>query len=150
VDALVSRGLSCLTVLDVSSTALARARERLGPQSSRVQWLEADVTGTWSVRPMDMWHDRAVFHFLTEPLDRAAYLDHVRSTLKPGGSVVLATFALDGPARCSGLPVTRYSSETLQAELGAEFELATSTHEEHLTPSGAIQPFTYSLFVRAA
>jgi uridine phosphorylase len=97
---------------------------------------------------MDMWHDRAVFHFLTDPEDRARYKAHLRSTLKVGGTAVVATFAPDGPQRCSGLPVSRYSPETLAAELGPDFELVESVSHEHRTPAGSIQPFVYARFIR--
>jgi ubiquinone/menaquinone biosynthesis C-methylase UbiE len=150
VDVLLASGVSCVAVLDVSSAALERARRRLGSLAQRVEWIEADVTRGWSVSPRDIWHDRAVFHFLVEQADRAAYLARLRTVLKPGGSVVLATFAPTGPERCSGLPVHRYDAASLGEQLGPEFVLAETLTEAHRTPTGTIQDFTYCRFVRTA
>jgi SAM-dependent methyltransferase len=146
VDALAARGLTCLAVLDVSRAALERARERLG--SAPVIWLETDVTGDWTLKPMDVWHDRAMFHFLIEPDDRARYVAHLRATLKVGGTAIIATFALDGPEKCSGLPVRRYSPDSLATELGEEFRLDEARPHRHLTPWGTAQSFQYSRFTR--
>lgn len=148
VDALASRGLDCLAVLDVSGAALHRAQERLGALAGAFTWIESDVTGAWSVKPMDIWHDRAVFHFLTTDEERTRYRAHLLDTVKPGGAVIIATFALDGPERCSGLPVARYSADSLAAELGGEFTLIEARRHEHRTPWGAIQPFVYARFRR--
>jgi SAM-dependent methyltransferase len=148
VDALVENGLTCLAVLDVSSVALDVAKSRLGLASEVVEWIASDVAGAWSLKPMDIWHDRAVFHFLTAPNDRAAYVAHLQETLKVGGSAVIATFAPDGPEKCSGLPVARYSPEALEAALGPSFRLADARPYQHVTPSGAIQPFQYSRLTR--
>jgi SAM-dependent methyltransferase len=148
VDQLCARGLTCLAVLDVSAAALGRARARLGAAADGVIWIDADVTGRWSLKPMDIWHDRAVFHFLVDATDRARYRDHLLETLKPRGGAIIATFALDGPDRCSGLPVARYSPDTLARELGAEFELIEATSYVHDTPSGVRQSFQYSRFTR--
>ncbi len=148
VDALVSRGLTCLAVLDVSDAALERARARLGDAAGLPTWIAADVTGDWSLKPMDIWHDRAVFHFLVAREDRTQYLAHLRQTLKVNGSAIIATFALDGPEKCSGLPVARYSPQTLAAELGDELKLIESVSHIHQTPWGAPQAFQYSRFVR--
>jgi hypothetical protein len=150
VDALLGSGISCVTVLDVASTALDRARQRLGPGADRVRWIQSDVADPGlTLAPVDLWHDRAVFHFLTDAHDRHRYVERLRATLKPGGSVVLATFALDGPRKCSGLPVVRYSSETLTQELGERFRLVTSEQEEHHTPGGGVQLFQWSRLVMA-
>jgi SAM-dependent methyltransferase len=149
VDRLIERGLRHMFVLDVSAAALARARTRLGIQGERVTWIEADVTGEWEEPSVDIWHDRAVFHFLTEAEDRRRYLAHMRRAVRPGGAAVIATFALDGPDRCSGLPVVRYSPETLSTEIGREFRLSESLHEQHHTPSGTVQSFCYALFTRS-
>ena len=111
-------------------------------------WIAADVTTDWSFEPVDIWHDRAVFHFLTGPEDRERYREHLHDTLKPGGTTIIATFALDGPERCSGLPVARYSPETLAAELGQDFQLVSSSNHAHRTPSRATQSFQYSRFTR--
>jgi SAM-dependent methyltransferase len=148
VDVLVARGLQCLTVLDVSSAALGRAQARLAAASTIVTWVHADVTGDWPQKPVDIWHDRAVFHFLTAPNDRVRYLAHLQQTLKPHGTAILSTFALEGPMMCSGLPVVRYSAETLTAELGGDFRLIEALKYDHRTPWGAIQPFVYARFER--
>jgi trans-aconitate methyltransferase len=148
VDALAVRGLTCLAVLDVSNAALERARVRLGDVASAITWIEADVVSDWSLKPMDVWHDRAVFHFLTDPRDRARYCTHLRDTLKAGGTAIIATFAPDGPDRCSGLPVVRYSPESLVRELGVEFELIESRPHVHHTPRGLTQSFQYSRLLR--
>jgi SAM-dependent methyltransferase len=149
VDELVARGVRRVVVLDVSDAALQRARARLGAGGEAVTWIAADVTGEWSVEPMDIWHDRAVFHFLVDANDRARYRQRLRATVKPGGQAIIATFALDGPESCSGLPVARYSPETLAAELGPEFTLIESTMHAHRTPWDSTQSFQYSRFARA-
>jgi len=147
VDALVERGVTCLAVLDVAREALLRAQLRLGDNASEVAWIQADVTGAWSWKEVDIWHDRAVFHFLTERADRDRYKVRLAEMLKRGGSAIIATFALDGPEKCSGLPVIRYSPETLTSELGREFVLVDSRHHLHTTPWGMTQAFQYSRFV---
>jgi len=149
VDELASRGLDCLAVLDVSRAALHRAQERLGSLAGAFTWIETDVTADWSLKPMDIWHDRAVFHFLTTADERATYRTHLLQTVKPGGAVIIATFAPDGPERCSGLPVARYSADTLAKELGVDFTLIEAMRHEHRTPWGATQPFVYARFRRA-
>jgi uridine phosphorylase/SAM-dependent methyltransferase len=148
VDGLLQRGVRCVTVLDISAAAIDVARARLGEAAAVPRWVVADVTGDWTLQPMDIWHDRAVFHFLTDPGDRRRYVQHIRETVKPGGAVVMATFAPDGPERCSGLPVVRYSAEDLAAELGGEFRLLESLRHEHHTPSAHVQPFIYCRFRR--
>ena len=148
VDALVARGLNCLAVLDVAGAALDRARTRLGAKASVPIWIEADVTGEWSLKPIDIWHDRAVFHFLTDPEDRTRYGAHLRQTLKVGGTAIVATFAPDGPEKCSGLPVVRYSPAALSQELGSDLSLVETVAHTHTTPWGATQSFQYSRFVR--
>lgn len=150
VDRLVARGLRCVTVLDVSGAALARAAARLGGLADHVQWIETDVTGPWTAAPVDIWHDRAVFHFLTDAEDRARYVARVRELVISGGSVIVGTFAPDGPERCSGLPVCRYDAAGIGAELGKGFTLVDMVAEAHRTPTGAIQHFNYSRFVRDA
>lgn len=146
VDHLVARGVRCVTVVDISGAALRRAAERL--PGAPVTWIEADVTGPWTASPVDLWHDRAVFHFLTDASDRRRYLEHLLNILKPGGQAIFATFALDGPSKCSGLPVMRYSAATLSAELGPRFRLVETLDDEHQTPSGGVQRFCYSRFIR--
>jgi trans-aconitate methyltransferase len=148
VDALVARGLDCLAVLDVSGAALDRAKARLGQAATTPIWLEVDVTSDWALKPMDIWHDRAVFHFLTTPEERARYKRHLFETLKPGGSAIIATFALDGPEQCSGLPVRRYSPERLADELGRAFDLRDARAHVHTTPWGSTQSFQYSRLLR--
>ena len=150
VDVLASRGLDCLAVLDVSGAALHRAQERLGDLAGAFTWIESDVTAAWSLKPMDIWHDRAVFHFLTTSEERATYQRHLRDTVKPGGAVIIATFAPDGPERCSGLPVARYSADALAEELGTDFILVEARRHEHQTPSGGTQPFVYARFRRGS
>jgi trans-aconitate methyltransferase len=148
VDVLAERGLDCLAVLDVSGAALHRAQDRLGAKAMVPIWIEADVAGDWSLKPMDIWHDRAVFHFLTDADDRQRYLVHLRHTLKVGGTAIVATFAPDGPEKCSGLPVRRYSPKSLAAELGSDLVLVDAVPYLHATPWGAMQSFQYSRFTR--
>lgn len=148
IDVLAARGLDCLAVLDVSGAALARAKTRLGVVARTPVWIEADVTSNWLLKPMDIWHDRAVFHFLTTPEDRARYTQHLLETLKPWGTAIIATFALDGPEKCSGLPVQRYSPESLVRELGQAFELRETRRHVHTTPWGSTQSFQYSRLQR--
>jgi ubiquinone/menaquinone biosynthesis C-methylase UbiE len=144
VDALLDRQVGRVTVLDLSGAALTRARERLGPRANDVCWLEADVTqAVLPPRSFDVWHDRAVFHFLTRTDDQQRYVAAARDALRPGGYLIVTTFAADGPARCSGLAVARYSPDALRAAFGEGFDLVTSGSAVHRTPSGAEQRFTY-------
>jgi SAM-dependent methyltransferase len=133
--------------MDVSARALSLARDRLKERGQLVRWIEADVTHP-ALMPssVDLWHDRAVFHFLTKPEDQRAYVDNMARALRPGGHAVIATFALDGPPRCSGLDVARYSAATLAEALGNGFELVRSTERTHTTPAAREQRFTYTLF----
>jgi SAM-dependent methyltransferase len=137
-----------VTVLDISEAALRRARERLGEGAGRVRWVVADVTRGPVLEPADVWHDRAVFHFLTEPAARAAYVDLLVKTVPVGGHAIIATFALDGPEKCSGLPVCRYDGAALASELGERLALLRSLPETHLTPWGKPQSFQYGVFRR--
>lgn len=137
-----------VAVLDISALALERARQRLGTRAGEVRWIVADVTSAPELGSFDLWHDRAVFHFLTEPAQRAAYIALMSNTVRPGGSAIIATFALDGPEKCSGLPVQRYDAAALSAELVKGFELRRSVRQMHTTPWGAKQAFQYSLFRR--
>ncbi len=148
IDHLADRGMDCLAVLDVSGAALQRAQARLGPAAGLPTWIEADVTGEWSLKPMDIWHDRAVFHFLTAREDQAGYVARMLAVLKPDGAAVIATFAPEGPETCSGLPVARYSPESLAEALGDSFALVESRRHLHLTPTGRTQAFQYSRFAR--
>ena len=148
VDFLLQREVGCVCVLDIAGAALDRVQSRLAHASNRVQWIEADVTGDWPVPPVDIWHDRAVFHFFTDPADRERYIARLRQAVKPSGAVIIATFAPDGPEKCSGLPVVRYSPEALEATLGAGFQLQEAVRESHATPFGTTQEFWYSRFLR--
>lgn len=148
VDALLAADWRDIAVLDIAGAALAKARERLGPQGAGVDWIVADITQWRPQRRYDLWHDRAVFHFLTDAADRAAYKAALRAAVAPGGHVVIGSFAPDGPERCSGLPVQRYSPDSLQAELGPDFVLQQALQEEHHTPAGRLQHFQFSRFRR--
>lgn len=146
VDSLLTAGYGRITVVDLSAAALTQARRRLAHRQGLVEWKEADVlTADLPSAAFDVWHDRAVFHFLTAPQQRAEYVEQVRHALRPGGYALVATFAEDGPTRCSGLEVARYSPEGLHHEFGDEFHLLESRREEHITPSGVRQSFTYCL-----
>jgi len=146
VDDLLAAGYSDVTVLDVSETALEISRRRIGDAAAKVKWIAADVTvAPLRERAYAVWHDRAVFHFLTDPGDRQAYVAQVERTVRPAGYVLVATFAEDGPATCSGLPVVRYSAESLHSEFGPSFRLVASAHEDHHTPAGREQSFLYCL-----
>lgn len=148
VDALVAEGFKAVTVLDLSEKALAISKARLGEKGALVRWVVADVT-TWDPsQTYDVWHDRATFHFLTEPSDRAAYATCVRKAVRAGGHVVIGTFALDGPERCSGLPVVRHDAASLGEMLGHSFKLIESRLHDHRTPGGIIQRFQFSRFQR--
>ena len=149
VDVVIAERLGTITVLDISGAALARAQTRLGERSRDVTWLEGDVTSvTLPSAAFDIWHDRAVFHFLTGADDCARYATTAAAALKPGGALIMATFAADGPMKCSGLDVRRYSTESLALALGGAFHLTRSFNDVHRTPSGAEQRFLYSVFRR--
>jgi ubiquinone/menaquinone biosynthesis C-methylase UbiE len=146
VDDLLAEGYQQVTVLDLSEAALAASRARLGERAPGVNWLAGDITKQELPRhACDVWHDRAVFHFLTTREEREAYVNAVLRAVKPGGHVIVATFAEDGPGKCSGLPVMRYSGEGLHAEFGAPFTLLQQEHEAHHTPFGTVQKFIYCL-----
>jgi SAM-dependent methyltransferase len=152
VDNLLAQGFEDVTVLDLSGAALAAARSRLeshlGTSAERVSWIVADAT-TWEpARAYDIWHDRAAFHFLTDPSDRAGYIARLARGLKIGGHAIIATFALDGPEKCSGLPVARYDSASLGQTLGAAFKLVHTQRHEHATPWDSRQNFQFSVFRR--
>lgn len=149
VDDLLAQGFRHLSVLDLSDEALRTARDRLGAAAGGVAWLHGDVR-TIALEPqsLDLWHDRAVFHFLTDEADRAAYVRQVVHALKPGSSLVIATFAPDGPTRCSGLPVVRYDAAGLAQVFGAAFRLEAEAAEAHATPGGSVQSFLYCHFAR--
>ena len=149
VDELLTAGYEDLTVLDLSREALETSRSRLGDVSGQVSWLAEDITQTdLPAARFDLWHDRAVFHFLTAASDREAYVARLHRSLRPGGRVLMATFAQTGPERCSGLPVMRYGPASLHAALGADLRLIRSATEHHTTPGGAVQDFNFCLFER--
>ncbi|HBI83590.1 MAG TPA: SAM-dependent methyltransferase [Alcaligenaceae bacterium] len=147
VDDLLQQGFENLTVLDLSGSALKAAKERLGASANGITWLEADITQPISTSSKyQLWHDRAVFHFMTTPEQRAAYKKNLDIAVRPSGYAIIATFAENGPEQCSGLPVQRYSVESLSKELGSEFVLLNSCRESHKTPSGNTQEFIYCLY----
>ncbi len=153
VDALLERCLGPVTVLDLSETALAQSRQRLGRKAGDVTWIAADVTRWHPARRYAIWHDRAVFHFLTDDAARAAYLARMQAALRPGGIAIISTFAADGPETCSSLPVCRYSPESLSQTLerhlpGALRQIEAGLHD-HITPKGTVQRFQTSLFRRS-
>lgn len=148
VDHLLDLGHTDLTVLDISVAALDAAKARLGRRADSVHWLAGDITRTRAPGPYRLWHDRAVFHFLTEPADRRAYVATLAAAVPAGGHAIIATFAEDGPERCSNLPVCRYSPERLAAELGTDFTLVESLRETHITPAQGEQKFVYCCFRR--
>lgn len=149
VDDLLGKGYRHIAVMDLSGEALAVARRRLGPRADEVTWIEADVTSA-DLAPgsIDLWHDRAVFHFLTEPTARARYVEQVQRAVRPGGHVIVATFGPAGPERCSGLDIVRYDADGLHAEFGATFAKVQSAREVHATPWGSEQEFLYCYCVR--
>ena len=149
VDDLLDAGYHNLTVLDLAEPALAASRARLGARAASVQWIAADITrAELPAAYYDVWHDRAVFHFLTAPADRARYVEQVLKSVKPGGHVIVATFGPGGPLQCSGLDVVRYAPDALHAEFGTPFRLLRHETEIHLTPAGHRQEFVYCACVR--
>ncbi len=149
IDALLDRGFANLTVLDIAEAPLESARRRLGAdRAKRIQWIVGDVTKWSPAERFDLWHDRAVFHFLVDAADRAAYRDALLRAVKPGGHVIIATFAPDGPTKCSDLPVMRHDAASLAAFLGSSFKLIETSRDDHVTPWGAVQRFQFSRFQR--
>jgi 2-polyprenyl-3-methyl-5-hydroxy-6-metoxy-1,4-benzoquinol methylase len=148
VDSLLDKGFRRITILDLSAKALDEAKKRLGQRADGVDWIAADITIWEPSRTYDLWHDRAAFHFLTEPADRDAYIVRLKKAVRPGGHVIIATFAADGPERCSGLPIVRYDPEALARKLGPGFEFVESRRHDHLTPGGNTQRFQFSRFLR--
>jgi len=148
VDCLIEGGFHDVTVLDLSAAALETAKARLGERADKAHWLVADAA-TWTPsRTYDVWHDRAAFHFLTDEQDRAGYIGRLRQALKIGGHAIIATFALDGPEKCSGLPVERYDAARLRQTRGSGFKLLRSQRNDHATPWGSHQRFQFSVFQR--
>lgn len=144
IDDLLQRGYEDVSVLDISATAIEFTRNRLGPKAQQVGWHVGDVTRyDFGAKQFDLWHDRAVFHFLTDDAARKAYVDLVRRSVKPGGYVLMATFGPEGPLKCSGLDVVRYDDQSLHGEFGDGFRLLGSELSDHKTPAGANQQFLY-------
>ena len=146
VDNLLAKGFENLTVLDLSAAALTSARARLGAKSEAVKWIVADATEWLPTDTYDVWHDRAAFHFLTSEREQRAYIKRLKQALKRGGHLIVGTFALDGPEKCSGLPVVRHSAESLSALLAPDFDLIDSRRHDHITPWQAVQKFEFSAF----
>ena len=149
VDRLLAAGFVDVTVLDVAEAALIHARDRLGAAAGEVTWIEGDVTTYPFVGRYDLWHDRAVFHFLCDEADRARYVARLASAVPAGGHIIIATFGLDGPEQCSGLPIVRYDPESLSRALGAGFDAIGFVEELHHTPAGGEQHFLYGHFRRS-
>ncbi len=150
VDDLLSAGYTRLAVLDIAASALESSRVRLGMRAAEVNWLVGNVLDVaLPAHHFDIWHDRAVFHFLTDAGDRQRYVAQMAAALRPGGHALIATFGPEGPLRCSGLPVVRYDAESLSKELGKAFRLVDCTIEHHETPAGATQQFLHALFATA-
>jgi ubiquinone/menaquinone biosynthesis C-methylase UbiE len=144
VDDLLNDGFIDVTVLDISGAAIDASRGRLGEMSRQVNWIEADITTVnLPEKHFEVWHDRAVFHFLTDAEDRLKYVEQVERSVKPGGHIIVASFGLEGPRKCSGLDVVRYSPELMHEEFGSDFRLVDSLHETHQTPFGTTQEFVY-------
>ncbi len=148
VDDLLAEGFGDVTVLDVAEAALAKSKARLGAAKARVSWIVADITQWQAQRRYRVWHDRAVFHFLTDAASQDAYIAALEAATEPGATAIMATFALDGPEKCSGLPVQRYSPQTLAARLGRSFQLIDEARETHTTPGGSAQHFSYAVLRR--
>jgi SAM-dependent methyltransferase len=146
VDRLVATGFKPVTVLDISEVALEHAKARLGDAATQVHWIVGDICRIAPLPPCDNWHDRAVFHFLTEPEDRRKYVELVTRTLRIGGHLIIGTFAVDGPPKCSGLEVRRYDADSLARELGPRFKLVRQLSHKHMTPTGKPQQFVFGVF----
>jgi SAM-dependent methyltransferase len=149
-SALIGAGYEDVTVADISTKALADARQEAGDRANAIQWVEADIRDHDFGREYDVWHDRALFHFMVDPTDRDLYLETLRRSLRAGGHAVIAGFGPEGPTRCSGLPVVRYGAQELAAALGDDFELLSEDSEIHITPNGARQEFIYAHLRRVA
>ncbi|QDT75653.1 class I SAM-dependent methyltransferase [Lacipirellula limnantheis] len=146
VDRLLAAGFDSVTVLDISGVALECAKARLGPQADQVHWIVGDVTQIADLGQCDVWHDRAVFHFLTDPNDRRKYVELATRTVRVGGHLIIGAFAVDGPEKCSGLAVCRYDAEILSRELGPRFRLVKQVSYAHMTPANKPQQFFFGLF----
>ncbi len=151
VDDLLADGYRSITVVDLTKTALSLAKKRLRERAESVTWLEGDITSVdLPTSHYDLWHDRAVFHFLTDPEHRKQYLNNLLRALKPDGDLIMATFSLEAPPKCSGLPVERYSADRLEGIFASEFTLTQHEKELHVTPGGVEQMYAYCHFKRAA
>lgn len=147
VDELLQYGYTALTVLDISRIALTNTQQRLGPASQHINWIASNMLhAELPYQYYNIWHDRAAFHFLTTPSQRRAYIEKAFDAIAPGGHLFIATFADDGPERCSGLPVVRYNKTTLSAEFAGAFKPVKYADDEHVTPTGSIQKFLYAYF----
>ena len=149
VDYLCKEGFTNLAVLDISEKALSCAKQRLGDLAQDIEWYESDITQFEAPHPFSLWHDRAVFHFLTDASDRKAYVKVLKQSLRPGGCLIIAAFAIGGPEKCSGLDIVQYDSEKIATELGDEFTLIETRNELHITPANHEQKFMYFRFIRA-
>ena len=147
VDYLQKEGFTNLSVLDISENALDSAKKRLGNSAKSIEWFEADITQFQPPHQFSLWHDRAVFHFLTEQSDRERYVNTLKQSLRSGGHFIIAAFAIGGAKKCSGLEIVQYDSNKLSKELGADFELIESINEIHITPSNQEQKFEYFHFI---
>ena len=143
VDRLLDQGFENIEVLDLTESALDHSKSRLGTRSERVTWTTEDVTAFRAAQPVNLWHDRAVLHFLTENRDRELYVQSLINSIAPKGHAIIATFALDGPKKCSGFEVVRYGPREISALLGESFQLLEIVHETHMTPGNTKQRFTY-------
>jgi SAM-dependent methyltransferase len=148
VDYLCKEGFTNLAVLDISKNALDSAKKRLGDLAKSIEWFEADITQFSAPHQFSLWHDRAVFHFLTDQSDRKSYVRVLKHALKAGSHLIIAAFAIGGPEKCSGLEIVQYNAEKLIAELGEGFELLEERNEVHVTPANKEQKFTYFYFIR--
>ena len=148
VDHLLTTGYRDITILDIARTAIERTQQRLADRSQQVTWVEGNITGYTPGQRFDIWHDRAVFHYLTLEHDRKRYLETLNKALKADGQVIIATFSDSGPSQCSGLEVVRYSPTSLSHALGSPFRLVETLTEEHHTPNGGLQQFVYCRFCR--
>lgn len=148
ISSLLSMGQKNITALDISKTALSKAKAQLGQKADKINWVHASIT-TWSPdKVYDLWHDRAVYHFLTEEADRKAYVSTLKKALKKGGTLIISSFGLDGPEKCSNLPVRRHSPEMFDEELGPEFKRVECRTVEHETPWSSTQQFVYCRYQR--
>ena len=145
---LLEKGYSSLSVLDISANALECARQQVGTDANHVEWIESDITEFTAPHPYSFWHDRAVFHFLTNKLDREKYVSALLNAVIPGGHVIIAAFAIGGPEKCSGLNIEQYDEPKIQQALGKQFRLVEQTKEIHMTPTGNKQEFIYFHFTR--